>query len=261
MDTNEGRLAELRARYEQEQGEWNETWERVMRADPEFFSTYLDLAGAPGKSGVLEPKIQELVHIAVASAATHLHEEGTRTHIRRALERGASREEIVEVLELTATLGIHATNCGTPVLLAAYRDAGREPDWGELSERQLQLKARFENERGYWYEFWNDVLNLDPNFFEAYLDLSSHPWRNGVLSPKVKEIIYIAFDASATHMFLPGLRLHIDNALGYGATLEEIMAVFEIASGLGMRALTLAVPILDEELERLRSLEVSADAS
>ena len=51
-----------------------------------------------------------------------------------------------------------------------------------------------------------------------------------MLEPKVKELIYTAFDASATHMYVPGLRQHIENALGYGATPAEVMEVFELAS-------------------------------
>ena len=50
----------------------------------------------------------------------------------------------------------------------------------------------------------------------------------------MKELIYTAFDASATHMYVPGLRQHIENALGYGATPAEVMEVFELASTIGI---------------------------
>ena len=39
----------------------------------------------------------------------------------------------------------------------------------------------------------------------------------GTLSPKVKEFVYIAFDTAATHLYVKGLKLHIENAIGYGA--------------------------------------------
>jgi alkylhydroperoxidase/carboxymuconolactone decarboxylase family protein YurZ len=70
-----------------------------------------------------------------------------------------------------------------------------------------------------------------------------------VLEPKVKELIYTAFDASATHMYVPGLRQHIENALGYGATPAEVMEVFELASTLGIHGYLAALPIVLEELE------------
>lgn len=203
-----------------------------------------------GARGPLEPRYKELIHVAVAGAATHLYEPGLRAHIRRALEVGASREEIAETLELASTLGIHAVNLGVPMMVERFAAAGQPIESGELDERRQELKATFERERGYWHEFWNDLLALSPAFFEAYLNFSAHPWRHGVLPPKLKEFVYIAFDAAATHMFAPGLQLHIDNAIGYGATPGELMEVFEIATALGMHGAVTGMPILDEEIAR-----------
>jgi hypothetical protein len=46
-----------------------------------------------------------------------------------------------------------------------------------------------------------------------------------------------------------GLKLDIENAIGYGRTPQEILESMEIASVLGMRAATSAVPILLKEIE------------
>ena len=122
----------------------------------------------------------------------------------------------------------------------------------ELSERQKQLKEKFIKERGYWSEgIWGQVLSLDPDFFEAYLNFSAVPWKKGVLPPKIKELIYTAIDASTTHLYEPGLRQHISNALKYGATKEEIMEVLELTSVLGIHTCTMGVPILVEELKKV----------
>jgi alkylhydroperoxidase/carboxymuconolactone decarboxylase family protein YurZ len=123
----------------------------------------------------------------------------------------------------------------------------------KLTERQKQLKKRFIEARGYWSEeLWGNVLSLDPDFFEAYLNFSSVPWEKGSLPPKIKEFIYIAFDAAATHLYEPGIRQHIRNALKYGATAEEIMEVFELTSGLGIHTCTVGVPILADELKKAK---------
>jgi alkylhydroperoxidase/carboxymuconolactone decarboxylase family protein YurZ len=90
------------------------------------------------------------------------------------------------------------------------------------------------------------MLDLDPELFAAYTDFSAYPWQHGTLEPKIKEFIYIAFDATATHLYEKGLKLHIENALGYGATAQEILEVMEIASVLGIHAVTSAAPILAE---------------
>jgi alkylhydroperoxidase/carboxymuconolactone decarboxylase family protein YurZ len=42
---------------------------------------------------------------------------GTRRHIRKALELGASKTQIMGVLELVSVLGIHSVALGAPMLL------------------------------------------------------------------------------------------------------------------------------------------------
>ena len=86
----------------------------------------------------------------------------------------------LKVLELTATLGIHACNIGVPILLEELEAAGKPID-REFSERQLELKKDFEAKRGYWNDFWNEMLLLDADFFAAYTDFSSVPWLSGTL--------------------------------------------------------------------------------
>ena len=247
MSTLDDRRKQLRDRYIEERGFWTPLWEGVLELDPDFFEAYIGFSSVPWRSGPLEPKVKEFVYIAIDAAATHLFVPGIRQHIRNALEHGATREEIMEVLELTSTLGIHACNIGVPILVEELEAAG-QPLERELSERQRALQADFTAKRGYWHQFWDDVLALDPDFFEAYTQFSSVPWTCGVLEPKVKELIYTAFDVAATHLYEPGLRQHIRNALDLGATKEEIMEVIELVSVIGIHSCAVGVPILLEEL-------------
>ena len=241
------RRRELREAFIEARGFWTPLWDGLLELDPDFFEAYTKLSTVPFEHTALEPKVKELVLVAVDAAATHLFVPGIRQHMRNAIEAGATREEIMEVLELTSTLGIHACNIGVPILVEELEAAG-QPLPRELSDRQRELKAEFTDKRGYWHAFWDDVLALDPDFFEAYTQFSSVPWTSGVLEPKVKEFIYTAFDVAATHLYEPGLRQHIRNALGYGATREEIMEVIELASLIGVHSCAVGVPILVEEL-------------
>ena len=65
---------------------------------------------------------------------------------------------------------------------------------------------------------------------------------------QVKELIYCAFDCAATHLYTPGLKLHMKNVLGYGGTAEEIMEVLELASLLSISTMDVGLPILEQEL-------------
>lgn len=123
------------------------------------------------------------------------------------------------------------------------------PDPREAASRARgeQLRERFEKERGYWNPFWEDLLALDPDYFEAYIDFSGHPWRDGVLPDKAKELVYTALDASTTHLFAPGLTQHIRNALSYGAEVGEVLDVLEIVSGLGIQSCVVGLPVVLQE--------------
>jgi alkylhydroperoxidase/carboxymuconolactone decarboxylase family protein YurZ len=241
------RQEEIKEEFIRVRGTWSETWEGVLRLDPEFLLAYLDFSAVPWRSGVLDPKVKELIYIAVDANATHMFLPGVRQHIRAALELGVTPAEIMEVLELSATLGIHAMNIGVPILVEVLTEKGLRNGPAPLTEEQESLKADFTKTRGYWHSFWDEMLELDPEMFAAYTAFSSVPWRTGTLEPKVKEFIYIAFDTAATHLYVKGLKLHIENAIGYGATPKEILEVMEIASVLGIHGVLASVPILLEE--------------
>jgi alkylhydroperoxidase/carboxymuconolactone decarboxylase family protein YurZ len=243
------RQEEIKQEFIRVRGTWSDTWEAVLRLDPEFLKAYLDLSAVPWRKNHLDDKTKAFMYIAVDAAATHMYLPGVRQHIRAALKFGATPQEIMEVLELTSTLGIHAMNIGVPVLVEVLEEKGLRAGPAALDEYQERLKAEFTKTRGYWHSFWDEMLELDPEIFDAYTEFSSVPWRSGTLEPKVKEFVYIAFDTAATHLYVKGLKLHIENAIGYGATAQEILEIMEIASVIGIHAATSAVPILLEEAE------------
>ncbi|MEO3925192.1 carboxymuconolactone decarboxylase family protein [Micromonosporaceae bacterium B7E4] len=249
------RQEEIKQEFIRVRGAWSDTWEGVLRLDPEFLKAYLDFSAVPWRKNHLDDKVKEFIYIAIDANATHMYLPGVRQHIRAALKLGATPQEIMEVLELSATLGIHAMNIGVPILAEVLREKGLRTGPAPLTEHQEQIKAEFTRTRGYWHAFWDEMLELDPEMFAAYTDFSSVPWRSGTLEPKVKEFVYIAFDTAATHLYVKGLKLHIENAIGYGATPQEILEVMEIASVLGIHGVTAAAPILLEEMENLAATE------
>ncbi len=248
--TTDARKAEIRAEVQEAVGEWNDKLEAVLELDPEFLATYGRLAGVPAHTGALSAKVRHLIALAVVANSTHLYVPAIRGHIRRALDAGNTPAEVMEVLECCATLGIHAMNIGVPILVDVLEEAGLRDGAAELTEYQERLKAEFTANRGYWHDFWNEILEFAPEFFEAYTDYSSVPWKTGPLEPKLKEFVYITFDTAATHLYTSGLRLHLVNAVRYGATAAELIEVMEIASTLGMHGVLEAAPILLEEIRK-----------
>lgn len=98
-------------------GNWNPAWDLLAELDAGYTEKFLGMAThAMGNSG-LDPLTIELIAIAVDASCTHLYAPGVRRHIRKALELGASREQIFGVLQLVSVLGIHSVALGAPILL------------------------------------------------------------------------------------------------------------------------------------------------
>jgi alkylhydroperoxidase/carboxymuconolactone decarboxylase family protein YurZ len=197
---SEEQKSELKEQFEAKLGSeaFHPGWESLLKLDPQFFKASLSLASVPRQKSYLSRKDQALISLAVDSAATHLYSPGIRANVTAALKEGASVHEVLEVIELSSTLGIHACNIGVPLLVEVLKEEG---NYHELITRpfdakQEELKTEFTEKRGYWHTFWEEFLRLDPEFFGAYLEFSSVPWTKvaggegpqgrGVLEPKVE---------------------------------------------------------------------------
>lgn len=106
-------------------GEWNPNWEPFYQLDPVWTEAFMAVGLKPMLDKVLDPKTVEFIAIAVDASCTHMYGPGVRRHVRKALDLGASKEEIAAVLQLTSVLGIHTMSLGAPILLEelAARDA------------------------------------------------------------------------------------------------------------------------------------------
>ncbi len=102
---------------------------------------------------------------------------------------------------------------------------------------------------GNWNPDWEPFAKLDPAWTEKVIAMAIAPAVAGALDAKTIELIGIALDASCTHMYVPGVRRHIQRALKAGATKEEITAVLQLASLQGLHSMCLGAPILLEELD------------
>ncbi|CAM1503206.1 Fc.00g079820.m01.CDS01 [Cosmosporella sp. VM-42] len=241
MDSTQ-QMEQLRAQFISQSGEdaFRSGWESILSLSPELFAASLNIASVPRKKSNLSPKDQALISLAINSAATHLYSPGIRADITAALKEGASFYEVLEVVEIASAIGVHTVTAGVPILVEVLKEDGKFDEYvkKEYDEEQEKLKVNFTKIRGYWNPIWEDVLRLDPEFFQAYIQLSGVPW--------MKEFLYCAFDAATTHLYLPGLKVYMRNALGYGATPQEILEVLEIATLQGLHGPHQAMPIIAE---------------
>ncbi len=227
-------------------GPWDAALTQLRKWDPQWAEGCVKMTTNAWTSGVLPRKTIELIGLAVNAACTNLNPDGTRRHIRAALEAGASRDEILMVLKMASLLAIHSCSHGAPILLEEAKAAGVKPTPKNAATPACdQMRAA-----GQWNQAWDPFYELDPVWTDQFMATGFGIYASGVMTPKLVELLSIAFDASYTHMYAPGTRRHIKAALKLGATVEEIMEVLKLCVVQGVQACNLGVPILAEELER-----------
>ena len=98
-------------------GNWNPDWEPFASLDPAWTEKVIAVAIAPAVTGALDAKTIELIRIALDASCAQLNAQGIRRHIQRALQAGATKEEITAVLQLASLQGLHSMRVGAPILL------------------------------------------------------------------------------------------------------------------------------------------------
>ncbi|MCP1120486.1 alkylhydroperoxidase/carboxymuconolactone decarboxylase family protein YurZ [Robbsia andropogonis] len=109
-----------------------------------------------------------------------------------------------------------------------------------------RIREHFRSRRGYWNDDWERLLLANPAYVAAYLELSAYTAERGCLSPKTRELIYVATNCSPTHFFERGVRQHARFAREHGASLEELIAVAMVVSMVGVQTYLLGALALEE---------------
>ncbi|MGV1832956.1 carboxymuconolactone decarboxylase family protein [Agrobacterium vitis] len=112
-----------------------------------------------------------------------------------------------------------------------------DPDW---------IRAEFKRRRGHWHDDWEAMLSYSPAYVAAYLDFSVYSDEQGSISPKLRELIYVATNCSPTHMFEKGFKNHARQALDLGASPSELLSVVATVSAMGIHSYLLAAEAIAE---------------
>ena len=228
-------------------GPWDMAIAQLREWDPGWADACVKMTTNPWTNGVLSRKLVELIGVGLNAACTNLDADGTRRHVRAALDAGATRDEILFVLKCASVMSIHSCSLGAPILLEEAKAAGKQPAFKPTAATPACDKMK---SIGQWNAAWDPFYELDPVWTDEFMSTGAGIYGSGVMSAKDTELLSIAFDASYTHMYAPGTRRHIHNALHAGASMEEIMDVLKLCVVQGVQACNLGVPILAEELFR-----------
>lgn len=108
----ESRPERVRERLQQQLGHWPGWMDIEANISSDALEAFLDLASSREAGDNLTEKWRQLIFIAAASCPAIADTQQTRLHIRRALEIGASSQEIQQTLRLANTIALHSISEG-----------------------------------------------------------------------------------------------------------------------------------------------------
>jgi alkylhydroperoxidase/carboxymuconolactone decarboxylase family protein YurZ len=94
----------------------------TARVSPEWASALESLRATADRTSRLTVRERALIRLALAASPTHLNESAVRVEVRAALDAEASAQEIAQVFQLVAHLGLHACTDGIPAVLRALAE-------------------------------------------------------------------------------------------------------------------------------------------
>lgn len=203
----------------------------------EMRSEALSLLNSCGEGDGLDEQTTALIGLAVRASVSTLDVEGIDAYTERALEAGATPAQVHETLVLISGLGVHTLMEGSRRVARIAEERGLIDMNAPLDQPRKMLWAKCVGEDPYWNVvereapgFLDALLRQSPEAFKAFFDYCGVPWKTGALPPLCKELISLAVDASTTHRYLPGMRLHLSNAVKLGAGRVAIMQALDIAA-------------------------------
>lgn len=175
-----------------------------------------------------------LLRYALCVSSSALDLEGARRWRREALAMGVTPAELQEIITLQSAVGVHA-------FFEASRDladATAPPEgWGPFDPERQQLWDRYVGSRSYWgsmheeiHGFLEALLRLSPATFEAFIHYVAIPFKSTAVPNLLLEIISMASDACPAHQYLPGMRMHLKNAVRGGAGRRAIEGAMAVAA-------------------------------
>lgn len=178
-----------------------------------------------------------LISLSVAVSVTLLQSDEIERKISAAFDAGASVEQVQEIIALSSGLGVHSLMASAmPVFNEATRRGLIAHDQ-PLDETRQGLWDKYVGDDPFWTAFSDQLpgfllamLRLSPDIFAGFFEFCALPWRSGKVRASVKELSALACDATPSHRFGPGFRVHLTNAIKLGVGRKAIFQVLDIAA-------------------------------
>lgn len=220
-----------------ERGYWRPWTETMLDACPGFVEQYARYAGYPARTGPLTERMVELIYVALDSSSSHLFEPGLHTHMKRALEVGATQADIVDVLHLVAVQGVASVGQATRIL----DELAGLPEEAALD---APLQARIDR-LGPSHALRLDALaRLDPGYAEVLLDFVEQGRPGTGLSDAERSLVQLALHACFTAFNPDAVRQIVATALAQGLEPAQLLQAIQLGAHLAVHGSALGAKVL-----------------
>lgn len=229
--------ARIKEYFIAERGYWRPWAETMLQACPGFVEQYARYAGYPARTGPLTERMVELIYVGLDASSSHLFEPGLHTHMKRALEVGATPADIVDVLHLVAVQGVASVGQATEILaeLSGLID---------VPAVSAPLQARIDRLGNAHALQLTALARLDPGYAQVLLDFIEQGRPGTGLTDAERSLVQLALHACFT-AFNPGaVRQIVATALAQGLAPAEMRQAIQLGAHLAVHGSALGAKVL-----------------
>lgn len=231
--------AQTKAFFIAERGYWRPWTETMLGVCPGFVEQYARYAGYPARTGPLTRRMVELIYVALDASSSHLFESGLHTHMKGALDAGASQADIFDVLHLVAVQGVAAV-CQATDILAEFIDAGPADEATAVAGTLQARMARLGPAHALTLA---SVARLDPGYAEVLLDFVEQGRPEAGLTPAERSLVQLALHACFTAFNPDAVRRIVATALAQGLAPAELLQAIQLGAHLAVHGTALGANV------------------
>ncbi|KWT84337.1 MULTISPECIES: carboxymuconolactone decarboxylase family protein [unclassified Variovorax] len=235
-DVTDPARAQIKDSFIAERGYWRPWTETMLQACPAFVQQYARYAGYPARSGPLTQRMVELIYVALDSSSSHLFEAGLHTHMKRALEVGATQADIFDVLHLVAVQGV-ASVCQATDILAEFAGSSA------VAAIDEELQARIDRLGPAHALALASVARLDPGYAEVLLDFVERGRPGAGLTQAERSLVQLALHACFTAFNPDAIRQIVATALSQDLTPAELLQAIQLGGHLAVHGTALGTNV------------------
>lgn len=234
-------------------GFWVDEYDEMAILCPQFLEKLVATGSVVKETSTISPVLHHLLAVALDASITHLFHRGTRLHMRAALKLGATKQQLIEVIQIVSFLGMQSHLVALPIVLDLLED---DDELKVMARRPRDasddaLRSKFVDMFGVWTDAHETMLGLSADYLPTYLEQVAIPYEGGGLTPRERALILFAANVSVTHLDETAIRNSATGALAAGCSGRDLVDVIRLASSLGMQSCVTSFPILLEEVDAM----------